>query len=78
MMEGNEGGYSTLNEKEFISGLGSFSGPGPYVGRRELLARYIKSCDLRQAWGRINRIECITFAQKELLKLNSQHAGSEV
>ncbi len=73
----DEPAYSTAHEIAFLKGLGSYSGRGPYLNRRDLLQKYLESCFTRSVWGGISQHECIAFAQQELAKLSQQEEGGE-
>lgn len=58
-------GWSTVNEKEFLDGLGSHT-DHPLLSRKELLISYIKYCTKRLYWGRVSRKESLFHAKKLL------------
>ena len=65
-------GYSTAQEKEFLSGLGSFSIAGPYLDKARLLKNYIAASGRRAVWGKISRHEIVAFAKKKLAEIEAE------
>ena len=64
MSGGGSVGWSTENEKFFISHLGEYS---KFTGsREELLTRYIAAAKVRTRWGTMNREEIIAYAEEQL------------
>jgi len=58
-------GWSTKNEIEFITGLGSF-GPGKNRDVVKCLKGYIKAAKHRSEWGDINKQQAVRTAEAML------------
>ena len=63
--------YTTHSEKKFIDGIGTYKFTTSQAvirhTREEHLAKYIKSCSLREHWGDIRKEEVILYAKAQLL-----------
>tara|TARA_R110000803_G_scaffold98545_1_gene166618 strand:+ start:248 stop:490 length:243 start_codon:yes stop_codon:yes gene_type:complete len=53
--------FATQHEKKFIKGLGSFC-EEQYLGREELLRKYIKASMKRVNWGDVDQYKTLVYA----------------
>lgn len=67
--------HSTLNEIEFLNGLGTHS-IHP-LDRETLLQNYIEAAENRADWGKINKHEAVAHAKKLLNDCRAVEANSQ-
>ena len=65
-------GYSTAQEKEFLSGLGTYSISAPYLDKIQLLKNYVKAASVRAVWGKISSVEIVAFAKTKLAEIEAE------
>ena len=58
--------WTTVTEKKFIDGIGSWAGKKDAV---LLLRNYVKSCSFREKWGDIDKHKTIQHAKSRLKSL---------